>query len=230
MNLTKIEVEKKLNEDTEPKKISRLYQQDYINFSGKTSDTHELFYDIIAEYLFDHQACFNNILEIPREYSYKSESHEELTKEQEASISKKLRGEEWFSRSLFNLEFDHIGKIIDYQTPIKGKKYENKVGKIDLLGYNKDKKMISMIELKLKNNNDTMLHSILQICTYYLQINKEKLKKDFLFPSSADIQKVILLFKDSPQHKQYKNSKQIKLLTDKMNVEVLIFDTIITTP
>ena len=229
MSYTKDYIIGRLKEDIS-NNMSSLYQQDYVNFSGTTTDSSEYYYDVIADCLLKNQSCFEAIEKIHRGYSYKTESHRELTEKEKRLIAAQLRGEDWFAKSLLNSEFDHIGKIIDYQTPVKGNKYDERVGKIDLLAYKKETDMLSVIELKLKDNKDTMLHTILQVCTYYLQINRKKLREDFGFSSDGDkIQKVALIFKDSPQYVQYKESVLIRKLAEELSVNVLTFDTVITT-
>jgi len=222
MSYTKQEIINRLEEDTAPKKMSFLYKKEYINYSGKTGGKY--YYDIIAEYLLKHVNLFNesNIPKIERAYSYKSKDHKPLTAEERALINKQRRGEEWFARGLLNSKFDHIGKIIDYQTPIKDSKHTKGVGKIDLLAY--DENMLSIVELKREYNTETILRAMLEIYTYHCQVVKEKLLKDFKLPSGTTVQKVVLVFKDSPQHQQYKESKLIRELAEKLEVKVFVLD------
>jgi hypothetical protein len=86
---------------------------------------------------------------------------------------KAYKSEELFAKSLYGYKFDDLGEIIDYQMPIYDKKY----GAIDLLAYNDDG-VLSLIELKREYNTETMLRAILEICTYFLQIDIEKLKNE----------------------------------------------------
>ena len=227
---TEKEILDRLVENVNPKMISSLYRKGFIKYEGYTRDTKKHYYDVIAKYLIDYTDLFNeDNIDIPSRQSYKAKDHKKLTDNERSLINKKKRGEEWFARSLLESRFDLIGEIIDYQIPLKGKDKKN-VGKIDLLAYNDKKNEFSLIELKREYNTETILRAILEICTYYYQINKEQLKTDYKKQSDAAVRKVVLIFKDSPQHKQYKDSGFIRKLSEKLNVEVFILDYIINTP
>jgi hypothetical protein len=58
---------------------------------------------------------------------------------------------------------------------------------------------------------------------------QEKLKKDFGYPL-ATIQPVVLVFKNSPQHKQYIESKSIQRLADELKIRILLTDIKIILP
>jgi len=140
------------------------------------------------------------------------------------------RYEEWFAKYLVDMddEYNYLGEIINYQIPIKSKQ-DDGAGKIDLLSYNKKSGILYLIELKQRENKtDTMLRSILEICTYYYQIDREQLKKELLekniCPTIENIQKVVIVFKNSVQHKQYIESELIRKLADELNVAVFIIE------
>lgn len=86
---------------------------------------------------------------------------------------KKLQGtnrkEEILAKLLFyQREVDGLGYIFDYQTPLKVTQNDS-YGKIDLLGYNKDNKCYSVIELKYRpsGSEETLLRCVLEAYTYY---------------------------------------------------------------
>lgn len=61
-----------------------------------------------------------------------------------------------------------LGKILDYQTPLKNENSDS-YGKIDLLSYNKKDNLISIVELKYRPSvsDETLLRCILEAYTYY---------------------------------------------------------------
>jgi len=210
-----------------PKLLSSLYQQEWIDHKGTAKGEKELCIDIIANELqkpenikiFDEKN--KNILPIQRHTSYKEDNHQ---------LSARRR-EEIFAKSLLEYKFNLIGEIIDYQTPLKdpGGGNNKKVGDVDLLAYKEKGKILFLIELKREYNDDSILHAILQIYIYYCQIDKEKLKQDFE-KDVKKIQKVVLVFKDSLQHNQYKKSKPIQKLAEKLGVDVKVIDINISEP
>lgn len=113
--------------------IRSFYKQDFVNYAGKTKDSKEYYTEIIAEWLLSHVDLFNKIKLINREGSYRIESHDEKIINQESN-----RAEEKIAMKLFDYSqnkgeiFDKIGKIIDYQTPLKNIQTDD-AGKIDLL-------------------------------------------------------------------------------------------------
>ena len=91
------------------------------------------------------------------------------------------RKEEILAKLLFYQgNIDGLGYIFDYQTPLKEARNDS-YGKIDLLGYNKDDKCYSVIELKYRpsGSEETLLRCVLEAYTYYKlldikQINSAK--------------------------------------------------------
>ena len=95
---------------------------------------------------------------------------------------KKLQGtnrkEEILAKLLFyQREVDGLGYIFDYQTPLKATQNDS-YGKIDLLGYNKDDKCYSVIELKYRpsGSEETLLRCVLEAYTYYRLLDIKQIK------------------------------------------------------
>ena len=93
------------------------------------------------------------------------------------------RAEEIVAIKLFNQSkngyiYDFIGEIIDYQTPLKSSR-KDVAGKIDLLSYDRDNKVIHILELKKPNSTETMLRCVLEGYTYLRTVDSEKLISDF---------------------------------------------------
>jgi hypothetical protein len=211
--MTKEKLLIKLNEDIK-NKLSSLYRESYIKNPKLIGKSNTYYHDVIAEYLVNHEIIFSNISPISRRdknKSYLTESH-----------TKRISKEKLFAKSLMGSEIDYLGKIIDFETPINSSNKDN-AGEIDLLSYNDKKNTLFLIELKMSSNTETLLRSILEISTYYQQIELQYLKEDFGYTTAA-VKKVVLIFKDSPLHQQYVKSEHIRELAMKLEVEILIID------
>ena len=71
-----------------------------------------------------------------------------------------------------------LGKILDYQTPLKNQQ-SDPYGKIDLLSYNKKDNLISVVELKYRPSvsDETLLRCILEAYTYYKLLMLDQVKQ-----------------------------------------------------
>ena len=214
-----------LKEDVCKEQITSLYDKKYVKYLGQVINSNQFYYDIIAEYLLDHVDLFeSNIHKISRHSVGKTYNEKRGQLKDDYKIYK---DEVLYAKSLYQKEFDLLGKIIHYQTPIYNSK-KKKIGAVDLLSFKEN--MLSLIELKMFHNDETLLRAILEIATYYMCISVTELLKDFNLPLDTKIQKVVLIFKDSRQHQQYLKSDFVRQLAKKLDVEILIFDTVITTP
>ena len=192
---SKDEIIKKL--EVAKSEMWKFYSQDFVNYRGKTSDKERDYYtEIIAEWLLDNIELFNDIKMISRENSYKVDSHDGKIKNEKSE-----REEEIIAMKLFDLSenqekvFDIIGKIIDYQTPLKNVQTD-KAGKIDLLAYNEKEnpKTLRILELKKLDSKETMLRCVLEAYTYLKVVDKAKLLKDFGLPKNTKIKACPFVF------------------------------------
>ena len=200
--------------------IRSFYKQDFVNYAGKTKDSKEYYTEIIAEWLLSHVDLFNKIKLINREGSYRIESHDGKIINQESN-----RAEEKIAMKLFDLSqnqgkvFDVIGKIIDYQTPLKDIQTD-KAGKIDLLAYNEEEKILRILELKKPDSEETMLRCVLEAYTYLKVVDKVKLLKDFGLPKDTIVKASPLVFFEGMQYKEMQEDrKNLKKLMEKMEIE-----------
>ena len=99
---------------------------------------------------------------ISRESSYKVKNHDGKIKDENSNHEEEKIAMELFDYSQNKgATFDIIGKIIDYQTPLKNVQKDD-VGKIDLLAYNEKEKTLKILELKKPDNKETMLRCVLE--------------------------------------------------------------------
>ena len=201
--------------------MKNFYKKEFVNYSGKTSDTKEYYTEIIAEWLLDNFYLFDTIKMISRESSYNVKTHDGKIKDEKSN-----REEEKIAMKLFDASqnkgwiFDKIGKIIDYQTPLKNVQTD-KAGKIDLLAYNKDTKTLRILELKKPDSDETMLRCVLEAYTYLKIVDKTKLLKDFSLPEKTIVKACPFVFFEGEQYKEMQEGSRehLKELMKKLDVE-----------
>ena len=200
--------------------IKNFYKKEFVNYLGVTSDTKEYYTEIIAEWLLDNFYLFDTIKMISRESSYKVKTHDGKIKDENSN-----REEEKITMELFDysqnkgVTFDIIGKIIDYQTPLKNVQKDD-VGKIDLLAYNEKEKTLKILELKKPDSKETMLRCVLEAYTYLKIADKTKLLKDFELPEDTIIKACPFVFVEGEQYKEIQEDrKYLKELMKKLDVE-----------
>lgn len=186
--------------EKEMKNPSTFYQAEVINYRGKTTDTDELYNEIVAKYVCEHIKEFvGGILKITRKTTYKTASH---TGER---IPSDLRKEEQIAVELFNQKhFDFIGDIIDYQTPLKNTS-KDVAGKIDLLSYAGE--TLYILELKKPDSTETMLRCVLEGYTYMKTADTEKLLSNFDLPADTKVVACPFVFLNGEQHNEMKENR-----------------------
>ncbi|WP_338945340.1 hypothetical protein LDK12_00740 [Fusobacterium pseudoperiodonticum] len=202
--------------------MRNFYKRKVVNYRGKTSDSKDYYTEVIAEWILKNIYLFDYIKPITREKSYKADSHDGKIKNEDSG-----REEEKIAMKLFDFSqnqgkvFDIIGKIIDYQTPLKNVQTDD-VGKIDLLAYNENKKTLRILELKRPDSKETMLRCVLEAYTYLKIVDKAKLLKDFALPEDTEIKACAFVFHGKEQYKEMQEDrKNLKELIEKLEIEVI---------
>ena len=221
---SKNEIIKKL--EVAKSEMWKFYSQDFVNYRGKTSDKEGYYYtEIIAKWLLNNIELFNDIKMISRENSYKVDSHDGKIKNKDSR-----REEEIIAMKLFDFSqnqgkvFDIIGKIIDYQTPLKDIQTD-KAGKIDLLAYNKKEKILRILELKRPGSKETMLRCVLEAYTYSKVVDKAKLLKDFGLAEDTVIKACPFVFYGKEQYREMQQDREhLKDLIEKLGIEVIYLE------
>ena len=164
---------------------------------------------------------------ISRKSNYKVKTHDGVIKNEGSK-----REEEKIAMKLFHSSqnqgkvFDIIGKIIDYQTPLKNVRAD-KAGKIDLLAYNEKEnpKTLRILELKKLDSKETMLRCVLEAYTYLKVVDKDKLLKDFGLPKDTKIKACAFVFYGKEQYKEMQEDrKNLKELIEKLEIEVIYLE------
>lgn len=197
--------------------IETLYRQPCINYRGKTTDTKETYTEVLAEAVLHKLDLFGNITAVSRKRSYRVAGHKGITDNDQSN-----RVEEQVARNMFGKSFSHIGRVLDYQVPLKDAR-DNKAGKIDLLSFKDDTLII--LELKKENSQETLLRCTLEVATYWHKVDKDKLLKDFDEFNAKRVQPAILVYKDGAQHNEYKDaSTNIRKLMNQLQVGMYVIN------
>lgn len=205
-NYTKIDnYIKKINET---KDIANLYNEDIVKWTGPLNPSGERPYysNYIAEKLLEKCNLKNLFSQIEG-----NKRDDYFVKSHNGSIEKFTnRKEEIFAKSLFGHNIGHLGKVIDYQMPLK-KVQADSLGKVDLVSLNANNNTAYLIELKLNlagRDEETVLRAALEIETYYHAINKNR--KRFV----EYVDKIIgkLYGKDKPKGIDSKNIETHKVV------------------
>lgn len=202
--------------------MGNFYKRKVVNYRGTTSDSKEYYTEVVAEWILKNIYLFDYIKPITREKSYKADSHDGKNKDNDSN-----REEEKIAMKLFELSqnqgkvFDIIGKIVDYQTPLKDIQTD-KAGKIDLLAYNEEEKILRILELKRPDSKEIMLRCVLEAYTYLKVVDKDKLLKDFELPENTKIKACAFVFYGGEQHQEMqKNKENLGELIKKLDIEII---------
>ena len=186
MSYTREEIISKVEKAKENMQI--FYKSDFINYRGKTFDTGEYYTEIICEWILNNIELLNEIPAITRENDYFTKTHNGVIKNININRDEEIIAMKMFHQSTIN----GLGKIIDYQTPLKNKA-SDKVGKIDLLSYDND--ILRILELKKPDSEETMLRCVIEGYTYLKTVDTKKLLKDFKLPKDTKIEANPFVFK-----------------------------------
>jgi len=223
MAYTKEETLKELKNFLTKDKIGSLYAADFLNWSGTVKDGSEKYSEILAEQLLlpDNLALLESITAISRTGSYNA-NHEKTEIDPNSN-----REEEQIARSIKGEVYKEIGKIIDYQTPLK-KEQSDKIGKIDLLSYNEDKNRAYIIEFKAPGSPETLLRCVLEAYTYSKTVDGKKLLRDFEI-EGAELRKAVLVYESSRTYTEYSEDTKIRELMKALGVELFAMEEITDT-
>ena len=204
--------------------MSQLYTDKCINYTSKTEDTGEYDTEVIAKWLMepDHWEKFINIESKTRETTYNMHSGNTIQnsdnlkdeRESEKVLAKRMRDQE---------DWPILGKIIDYQIPLKNKQTDES-GEIDLLAYDEKRNVVRILELKRPDSNETMLRCALEGYTYSKIVDKKKLLLDFGLPEDASVRVCPFVAEGGKQHQEMKEGRpQVRLLMEKLGIIPLYY-------
>ncbi|MCH5252703.1 MAG: hypothetical protein J1F22_06990 [Lachnospiraceae bacterium] len=188
------------------KNISTFYNSEPVEYkyTGRTLDTKEPYSEVVAEFLCERiEEFLDGITKINRESSYSVKGHDG-TYNPDSNRLEEIIAMQIFNQCKNGSSLDFIGKVIDYQTPLKNAR-ANSAGKIDLLSIND--RTVYILELKKEDSTETMLRCVLEGYTYLKTVNSEKLLKDFGLPSDCEIKACPLVFRGGTQWKEMQEER-----------------------
>lgn len=198
--------------------MNLFYKQDFINYRGKTEDSNEYYTEIVCRWTIDNLGLLDNIPIITREKDYFTKSHDGIIDNLQSNRIEEKIAMEMFQQS----DISYVGKIIDYQTPLKNKRTD-KAGKIDLLSY--DGKVLRILELKEPESTESMLRCVMEGCTYLKTVDKTKLLKDFDLPADTVIKTNPLVYRYGKQYDEMQEERpKLKELIGLLDCIPLYFD------
>ena len=203
------------------KNPSRLFKSSVINWAGTTIDTDVPYVEVISRILLDNLEILESIPCIRRSLPYRTQGHDGIF---DASSNRK---EEIIGMILFNQKTvsPDYGEVLDYQIPLKANG-RDKVGfkSFDLLSYDKVRNTAWILELKVSDNeNDSLLHSVLEAYTYLNTVHREKLLDDYSLNTSAELKAAVLSIEGDRRHREYKaldSMPFLKQLISRLMIEV----------
>lgn len=163
--------------------------------------------------------------------THKSVDDAVLNRYHHAKEGHPFRREEWICHLAMGQPFEVIGKIVDYQVPLKtpGASDNSGLGKIDLLALNGD--TLYLLEVKEPNNTESPLRAILEIYTYWKQLGGDdcQLFSRHVKVSGANkVKKALLLFESENKGSVYQKllyregHERLFELMKKLNVECFV--------
>lgn len=215
MNYTENEILKMCDESL--KDIRTFYQQGFVNYTGISADTKREYTEIVSEYVLQHLNEFlTTIPMISRKSSY--DLVHNGTYNEGSGRDEEIMAVKMFNRSEKDgYSYDFIGKIIDYQIPLKSVRADV-AGKIDLLAF--DGKELHVLELKKPSSDETMLRCVLEGYTYLCTADKKKLLNDFGLPQEIKVSTSPFVFKESVQWKEWNDDRpMLKKLMKKLDIK-----------
>ena len=180
--------------------ISTFYKCDFINYRGVTTDTNEYYTEVVAEWLLSNISTLDGIKPIVREAGYYTQSHNGIPDKPDSNRTEELIAMKMFRQG----DIVGLGRVFDYQTPLKNKR-SDKAGKIDLLSF--ENKTLHILELKEPESTESMLRCVLEGYTYFKTANREKLLDSFNLPQDTSIKTNPLVALNGHQHKEMKEGR-----------------------
>lgn len=205
-------VDKHLHQD----KVNKFYSKGFVNYRGVTSDAREKYTEVIAAHLSRHLGKLRQIKPKGRTGSYNVPR--DGTTPRKADGCKWEQEEQRIAMRLFNNKvLQPFGEIFHYQTPLE----DGRGVAIDLLAGDKDN--VYILELKRPSSKETLLRCTLEIYTYSLMLDYEKLLSDFKMGSNLTLRKGVLVFKNSRAYKDF-SDHEIRLLMRELEVDFFVLD------
>lgn len=185
-----------------------FYAQELVKYKGICPDAGVPYTEIIAEYLIVHLAAWTaGIPTLRRGGLYYTAAHQGKHDPSSPRVEE-ITAMKMFIHCREGGRYDKIGRILDYQVPLKNKR-SDPVGKIDLLVW--DGQVLRILELKKPGAEDeTMLRCVLEGYTYLRTVDTAKLIEDFNkgipdlhLPENTPVKASPFVFENSRPYRDY---------------------------
>jgi Holliday junction resolvase-like predicted endonuclease len=207
----------------ELKNAKNLYKSKCINWKGKTLDSKEYYTEVISRELLKGEKLV--LLEKINQVNRGNYNVDTTHNGQHNGDTN--RAEEIFAIKLKGKKLEKLGLVIEYQVPLKEKSSDD-AGKIDLV--TSTNKSVYIVELKYIGNKETLLRAILEIWTYYKQLNKVNFLNSFNLMKqnkAEDIKKAVLLSVGCNAYKEAKELNkrpELKQLAKALDVDIFLLE------
>ena len=197
--------------------ISTFYKCDFINYRGVTTDTNEYYTEVVAEWLLSNISTLDGIKPIVREAGYYTQSHDGIPDKPDSTRTEELIAMKMFRQG----DILGLGRVFDYQTPLKNKR-SDKAGKIDLLSF--ENNTLHILELKEPESTESMLRCVLEGYTYLKTVCHSKLLDSFNLSKDTAIKTNPLVALDGYQHNEMKEGRpKLHKLMEILDIRPLYF-------
>jgi len=193
-------------------------KKDWYNIYQWGSLQRKSYSNIIADIIVNNFDCIKLVKDDLRQNNFKIDDH---CGQAQLSTDIKQITEKRFLRALFNFTKEKplkfIGKVIDYEVPLKEKRGVQH-GDIDLLALNNNNLFI--IEAKKHNSSESILKAILEAYVYSKLVHsvKESFYSDFGFASELILTPTILTFKSATSGEQLLSMNKYSSIKRLLNI------------
>jgi len=210
--------------------IHFLYQKNFLNYQGKTKESHRPYIEVISEELLRN---YEQMKRIGQNIAIRQTKSFQVGHNGVPNVDSRLRryntlrySEKLLAIALYNSSKTYcFGKIFDYQVPLK-ETQQDKFGEIDLVA--QKGQTIKLLELKIAGNTEeTLLRALLEVYTYYKLLSSSIVKfiTDYSFSQATEyyFQPGILTDKHSLSGttiSEHHNYPSFKNLVRQMNEEI----------
>ncbi len=134
-----------------------------------------------------------------------------------------MSSEKLLVKNMFLGKIEHnevFGELIEYEVPLNDKQNDG-TGDIDFISKHGDK--LWMVEIKRPTNDKSLLRAVLEIQSYYQIVDREKLVNSFCehFSRDTKIEKVVAIFNDSEEARQFRENEKIRRLIEMFNIKII---------
>jgi len=190
-----------------------LYDQDVVKRAGDD----QRYSEIAARKILQRYKNNEYIIKpVYRTEGYYVADHAERAKIE--NRPEKYNKEKWDARlEFYRKQFNDIGEIIDYETPLYTSGMTSRRA-VDLLAYNSEEEVLTILEYKIKENKEPLLRCVLEAYTYLrlVEMDRTTLLKDFkrspfAVSEKSEIRAAVFVHKDSKPYEHFHQAENTEI-------------------